>query len=326
MHNGLADPVGRRFNYLRLSLTEACNFRCEYCLPDGYRGVNHGFLDIAEIRRLIRAFAEMGIRKLRLTGGEPLLRRDLVQIVADAAAVPGIETIALTTNGYRLAPVAHQLREAGLDAVNISLDSLDPRKFEQITGDSRHAAVMHAVEASLDADFSSVKINTVLLRGRNLDEVPAFLEFARRRPVTVRFIELMQTAGNTGYFAERHVPSTEIAQQLIADGWMPAERTATGGPAVEYEHAHYTGRIGLIAPYATGFCDSCNRLRVTARGRLRLCLFGSGNVDLRPYLSDDISRVALQELVSGALLRKPPAHRLQSGDCGDIRHLASTGG
>ncbi|MDQ2068669.1 GTP 3',8-cyclase MoaA [Natronospira bacteriovora] len=322
----LEDRFGRRFAYLRLSITDVCNFRCEYCLPDGYQGRPTGFLHQAEIGRLVRSFAELGIRKLRITGGEPLVRKDALAIIAEAAATPGIEKVALTTNAFNLARQAEALREAGLSAINISLDSLNPEGFERITGDKRFDKVMAGIDAAIAAGIPSVKINTVLLGGLNDHEVPDFMEFVRERPVAVRFIELMQTADNGEYFRRRHVSGQTVADRLQAAGWVPQKRGETDGPAVEYTHPDYAGRIGLIAPYAPGFCDGCNRLRVTARGGLRLCLFGNGTHDLRPLLQDDADMPALKRSICQTLVGKEVSHHLHEGDFGDTPHLASTGG
>lgn len=326
MHQDLEDSFGRHFAYLRLSITDVCNFRCEYCLPDGYQGTPFGFLSRAEIRRLIGGFAAMGIRKLRLTGGEPLVRKDVLDIVRDAAATPGIEQLAMSTNGYRLAELAAPLRDAGLDAINISLDSLDADGFERITGDRRHAQVMTGIDAALGAGISAVKINAVLLAGLNDHEVPDFIEFVRHRPVSVRFIELMRTGDNGDYFAQRHVRGADVAASLKEAGWSREARGDTDGPAVHFSHPEYRGRIGLITPYTAGFCDGCNRLRVTARGGLRLCLFGTGTHNLRAHLQSDADRPALKQSVLDALFDKPAAHALREGDFGDTPHLAMTGG
>jgi cyclic pyranopterin phosphate synthase len=313
---------------LRLSITDVCNFRCEYCLPNGYQKGPRDFLTLAEIRRLIAAFAELGIRKLRITGGEPLVRRDVTDIVRAASATPGIERLAITTNAYRLAPMVDELVESGLHAVNISLDSLHADTYHRITGagERRHADVMEAIEASLEAGFASVKVNAVLLAGVNDHELPDFIEYVRTRPVSVRFIELMQTRGNEDYFASRHVRGALVAEQLAEAGWTEAPREKIGGPAIEYRHPDYAGRIGLIQPYAPHFCDDCNRLRVTATGGLRLCLFGTGTHDLRPLLASDDMRDELKHSIVSALFEKGPAHALALGNPGDIPNLAMTGG
>ncbi|MDT8437392.1 MAG: GTP 3',8-cyclase MoaA [Wenzhouxiangellaceae bacterium] len=322
----LQDGFGRRFAYLRLSITDVCNFRCEYCLPNGYQGKPTGFMSVDEIRRLVVGFAEMGTWKVRLTGGEPMVRKDFMEILRTVHAVPGIRRIAMTTNGYRLRETAAELRAAGLDAINISIDSLNGEDFEAITGDKRFEKVIDSVDACLDAGFESVKINTVLLKGLNDHQLDDFFEYVRTRPVALRFIELMQTGDNQAYFEQRHVSGEVVRKRLLAGGWQRAERGPVDGPAVEYQHPEHLGRIGLIAPYAPGFCDSCNRLRVTARGGLRLCLFGTGTSNLRPFLQRDEDTEQLKACLLTALLGKKVAHGLHQGDYGDTPHLAYTGG
>lgn len=326
----LIDGFGRRFSYLRLSVTDVCNFRCEYCLPNGYQGGGNdnrrGFLGHDEIRRLVTAFAELGTWKIRLTGGEPTVRKDFIDIVRTVRAVPGVKRIAMTSNAWRLARDAAELKAAGMDAINISLDGLDATHFERITGDKRFDKVMAGIDACLEQDFDAVKINTVLLKGLNDDQLPDFFEFVRERPLSVRFIELMRTGTNGEYFEKRHVGGDLVREQLADAGWTPIEREAAAGPAVEYTHPDYAGRIGIIAPYAPGFCDTCNRLRVTARGGLRLCLFGTGAHNLRPLLQDDDQKEELKASVLTALFGKRVSHFLHDGDYGDTPHLAMTGG
>jgi GTP 3',8-cyclase len=321
----LVDQFGRRFKYLRLSVTDVCNFRCEYCLPNGYQKGPREFLGRTEILRLVHAFAELGIVKLRLTGGEPLVRHDFVDIVRDVARVPGIERLVMTTNAYRLAPIAEELRDAGLHGVNISLDSLDASAFGRIAGSDRFDHVMAGIDAASTAGLT-VKVNTVLLGGLNEGEIADFFEFVRHRPISVRFIELMQTRGNEGYFAMRHRRGAVVTDQLLAAGWTPLTRGAIEGPAQEYGHPDYLGRIGVIEPYAAHFCDGCNRLRVTAMGGLRLCLFGTGAHELRPLLQRDTDRDLLKADIVSALFEKGAAHDLVRGSCGDTPHLAMTGG
>lgn len=325
MH-ALADRFGRRFSYLRLSVTDVCNFRCEYCLPNGYHGNPRGFLGLDEIRRLVTAFTELGTWKVRLTGGEPSVRKDFPEIVRTLNAIPGVRRLAMTTNAYRLARDAETLRKAGMDAINISLDALDAEHFERITGDRRFDLVMRGIEAALGAGFSAVKINAVLLRGLNDDQLAAFVEFVRDRPVSVRFIELMRTGTNADYFEQRHMSGAVVREMLDEKGWTVRDRAPGDGPAVEYRHPDYRGAIGLIAPYAPGFCESCNRLRVTARGGLRLCLFGNGATDLRPLLQHDDQREELKACIVDSLFVKTPGHRLHEGDYGDTPNLAMTGG
>ncbi|GAM01837.1 GTP 3',8-cyclase MoaA [Sphingomonas parapaucimobilis] len=322
----LADTFGRRFRYLRLSVTEVCNFRCTYCLPDGYRKQGTAdFLSVEEVGRLVGAFARLGIGKVRLTGGEPTVRRDIEALIARVAATPGIGKVALTTNGWNLRRHVAAWRGAGLTHLNVSVDDLDRTRFAAVTGGDRLPAVLAGIDAALEAGMPAVKLNAVLLADQAEPAFQRFAAFVRDRPIAARFIELMRTADNAAYFAANHLPGDRLRGWLDAQGWAPLPRTSDGGPATEYAHPDHRGRIGLIAPYAPGFCDSCNRLRVTARGRLRLCLFGSGGVDLRSFLAQG-QEAALANRIRSALTGKAAGHRLHRGDTGDLRQLAQLGG
>jgi cyclic pyranopterin phosphate synthase len=323
----LSDPFGRTFPYLRLSLTEACNFRCGYCLPDGYVADGHPvFLARDEVRRLLQGFASVGMRKVRLTGGEPTLRKDLDAIIADAAAVPGIARVALTTNGTRLPAHVGPWREAGRSSLYVSVDRLDRGGFEAVTGHDRLPEILEGIDRALTLGFEAVKLNAVLLRGVNDGTLPAWLEYLRERRVSVRFIELMRTNDNVAHFERHHVRAETIERQLGESGWVRMARSADAGPAVEYVHPDFAGRVGIIAPYARDFCAGCNRLRVTARGDLRLCLFGDFGVPLRPLLQRDEDREALVALIASQLRLKAAGHGLHAGDSGIVPHRASIGG
>lgn len=324
----LADRYGRHFPYLRLSLLEACNFRCSYCLPEGYRATPGlpAPLRSDEIARLLRAFAALGMRKLRLTGGEPTLRKDLTAIIALAAASPGVEKVALTTNGCLLRKRRAEWQAAGLTALNVSVDALERERFARITGHDRLDDILLGIEEALAAGFPSLKLNAVLLRGLNDDQIPAFLDYLRTRPVSVRFIELMQTGTNRAYFERHHLRADALEAQLQADGWQPLPRAADAGPAREYAHPDYRGRIGVIAPYSRDFCAGCNRLRVTAQGDLRLCLFGNVGIPLRPLLQHDDQADELQATLISQLGLKALGHGLHRGETGLTPHLAAIGG
>ena len=323
----LVDRFGRSFPYLRLSLTEACNYRCSYCLPDGYLADGRPrFLELDEIRRLVRAFAAVGMTKIRLTGGEPTLRKDLLPIISTVAAVPGIRRIAITTNGTNLPRHVGAWREAGLTALNVSLDSLDRERFLAITGHDRFIEVTEGVEQALGLGFDSVKLNAVLLRGRNDDELPAWFDYLRTRDVSVRFIELMRTGDNLEFFERHHVRAEALEEAIVAAGWALRPRASEAGPAREYSHPGYRGRIGIIAPYSKDFCKGCNRLRVTARGDLRLCLFGDFGIGLRPLLQSDADFDALVARITTQLGLKAAGHGLHQGETGLTPHLASIGG
>lgn len=323
----LSDGFGRSFPYLRLSLTEACNFRCSYCLPDGYHADGRPqFLGVAEIERLVRAFAALGMHKIRLTGGEPSLRKDLEQIIATVARVPGIRKVAITTNGCRLPRLLPLWQRAGLTALNVSMDSLRRERFHAITGHDRLPEILEGIELAQQLGLSSVKLNAVLLRERNDDELPQWMEFLRERPVSVRFIELMRTGDNAEFFQRYHLDAEGVINQLTAAGWQQRPRAADAGPAREFSHPDYCGTVGIIAPYSRDFCKDCNRLRVTARGDLRLCLFGDFGIALRSLLQSDQDREALIARISGQLGLKAAGHGLHQGNTGITPHLASIGG
>ncbi|MFZ0266067.1 GTP 3',8-cyclase MoaA [Caulobacter sp.] len=322
----LVDGFGRRFRYLRLSITEVCNYSCTYCLPDGFKKSGAmSFLTPDEIDRLVRAFAGFGVAKLRLTGGEPSVRRDLVEIIARAAATPGIDKVAITTNGWNLRRNAAAWREAGLTNLNVSIDSLDPAVFHRITGHDQLNQIVAGLDLALALGTPTVKANAVLLRDTVERGFDAFTDFVRDRPISFRFIELMRTGDNAAYFDDQHVSGVDLQGWLAARGWTPMAKAFDDGPATDYSHPDHAGRIGLIAPYAPGFCDSCNRLRVTSRGALRLCLFGELGVNLRDLLVPG-QEEALQARIQAALVGKPAGHRLHENNSGDTRQLAQFGG
>lgn len=322
----LADPFGRQFPYLRLSLTEACNFRCSYCLPNGYQAAGKEFLSADEIVRAAAAFARLGVWKIRLTGGEPTIRPDFLDIATRVAALPGLRRLAFTTNGYKLPRRAATYHAAGLQAINISVDSLDAGTFKTITGHDRLGEVLEGMEACKTAGFESIKINTVLLKGLNDGELDQFIDFVADRDVSLRFIELMRTLDNTDYFARHHLSGAVVIERLLARGWRQRPRMEGAGPALEFEHPASKGRVGLIAPYAKDFCASCNRLRFSARGDLHLCLFGEGGVSLRHLLQHGDQQEELQEKILSLLQFKKSSHFLHQQNSGGTRHLASIGG
>ncbi len=323
----IADNFGRTFPYLRLSLTDVCNFSCSYCLPDGYKKEGCGsFMTKDEVLRLVQAFAALGTWKIRLTGGEPTVRKDFVEIATAINEIKGIRKLAFTTNGYKLPERASEYYEAGLRAINISIDSLRPDQFKKITGHHRLDEVLDGVQASLDAGFKSVKLNTVLLKGLNDNELDHFIDFVEDKPISLRFIELMQTRDNQDYFKEHHLSGSAVTEKLLERGWRTKPREEGAGPAQIFEHEKSDGTIGLIAPYSKDFCKSCNRLRVSAKGALHLCLFGEGGYGLRDYLQNDDQSKELQEKILKLMNFKRSAHFLHEGNSGVREHLASIGG
>ncbi len=323
----LSDQFGRKFPYLRLSVTDACNFRCGYCLPDGYKKTcSEPFLSKDEIIRLVTVFAGLGVEKVRLTGGEPTLRRDISSIAADISCIPTIKTIGITTNGYNLKDKAKEFFASGITALNVSVDSLNLKKFNAITGHDKLEAVLSGIEAARTAGFTKIKINTVLLKGINDVDLPEFLSWIKHEQLSVRFIELMQTGDNLEYFRKHHQSAEVIKKQLLDLGFTESIRAYDAGPAQEFSHPEYAGKIGLIAPYSKDFCKTCNRLRITSRGDLRLCLFGESGYNLRSLLVSDEQSEELQNKIMELLNFKKESHYLGQGFTGITPHLASLGG
>ncbi|MFT5234692.1 MAG: cyclic pyranopterin phosphate synthase [Shewanella sp.] len=323
----LQDNFGRRFHYLRMSVTDVCNFKCTYCLPDGYRPNGRSkFMALSEIENLVAAFAEVGTQKIRITGGEPTLRKDFTDIIRAVADNDKIKTIATTTNGYRLEKNAKEWYDAGLRRINVSVDSLDPKMFYQITGENKFDEVMRGIDAALEAGFERVKINAVLLKGLNDKDLPRFLHWIKNTPIDLRFIELMETGLGRDYFKAHHLAGSDIRSQLIADGWGLDQSAVDDGPAQNFSRDDHKGRIGLIMPYDKHFCASCNRLRVSANGKLHLCLFTENGVDLRDLLQDESQRPELIQRLHGQLAQKKATHFLHDGITGVTQHLASIGG
>jgi len=323
----LKDSVGRHFHYLRLSITDVCNFKCNYCLPEGYKKDGKpSFLTQDEIQNVVSGFAACGVEKIRVTGGEPVVRKDLPNILSSIKQTPGIKTLALTTNGYRLPSYIPVFAQAQLDKLNISIDSLDPQVFRTITGHDRLKEILEGLDMALASAIPSIKVNTVLMKGLNDDELGEFLAWIKHLPVTLRFIEVMQTGDNEAFFNRHHLSGQSIKQQLLDQGWRPVLKEREAGPAQEFWHPDYIGRIGLIMPYSKDFCDSCNRLRVSATGKLHLCLFGEQGYDLRPWLQSPDQQPELIEQIHLALENKLPSHFLHQGATGATRDLSMLGG
>ena len=324
----LSDSYGRNFSYLRLSITEVCNFKCVYCLPNGYKKPAHSSseLSVDEIRCLVAAFSEMGFRKVRLTGGEPMVRRDLYDIARCISEIDGIEKLALTTNGFRLVKGARKLKESGVNYLNVSVDSLMREQFREITGKDKLLDVLKGIEAALDLGFESIKINAVLLRDRNIDAVNRLIEWTRQAPLSVRFIELMETGDNDGFFQKHHLSADWLRTTLQERGWKPKVRGHCAGPAQEFTHPDYSGAVGLIAPYSKDFCTTCNRLRVNSQGGLQLCLFGQGHYSLRHLLQSDEQKEELQETIRDLISDKTQSHVLHQGISGGTSSLSVIGG
>jgi cyclic pyranopterin phosphate synthase len=324
----LQDNFARQFHYVRLSLTERCNFKCQYCLPNGYQGSGciGNELQVHEINNLVAALVEMGVWKIRLTGGEPTLRRDLREILQTIRAYPQIRELALTSNAYKLKSNLDDYIASGLTNLNISLDSLEREQFKNITGVDRFSEVQQSIEQALQSGLKKIKINAVLLRESALEKLDQFLDYVKTRDLSVRFIELMQTSDNGEYFQRNYVAATELKARLLTGGWQELSREDGAGPAVEFTHPDYVGKIGLIAPYSKDFCTNCNRLRFTHNGELRLCLFGDENYPLRHLLQSAAQKAQLQHEILNMLNSKPATHQLINFKTGNINNLSNVGG
>lgn len=308
----LFDKFGRQITDLRISVTDRCNFRCVYCRsadPENYRDHDE-ILSWPELERLARIFVGMGIRKMRLTGGEPLVRDGLEKFLAYLNGL-GVPDLSLTTNGHLLAERCEALLAAGLHRINISLDSLDPIKFGKITRTRSYDTVMRGIDRAQAAGFAPVKVNAVLVRGFNEDEVEAFAAFARERGVIMRFIEFMPLDADRHWSRESMVPAAEVYERIHAQ-WplvqIPNEKSET---ARKYRFADGApGEIGLIAPVTQAFCGHCSRIRLTADGKLRTCLFSKEDRDLRGLLRGSASDGEIVDWVRGVVNEKEKGHRI----------------
>ncbi|MBI3088451.1 MAG: GTP 3',8-cyclase MoaA [Candidatus Omnitrophica bacterium] len=324
----LCDRFGRRIEYLRISVTDRCNLRCVYCLPaTGVRWLpRQEILRFEEIREVVRIGATLGITRVRLTGGEPLIREGLAELVQMLASIPGVEDLSMTTNGVLLAQQAHRLARAGLTRANISLDTLDPDRFRRITRFGTIADVWAGIDAALDAGLFPVKLNVVVMRGVNDDEIVTLGRLTWDRPLHVRFIELMPIGE---YFSrEKLVPAEEILSRLSALGPLEPVTSPGGcGPARAYAWEGAAGTVGVIGAVTQAFCASCNRLRLTASGRLRPCLDETAAVDLLPAVRPAVDRAQLTGLFRQAVLSKPEQHTMAQREVGTPRFcMAGVGG
>jgi len=313
----LIDSYGRRINYLRLSVTDRCNLRCTYCMPaDGISQLHREeMLSYEDLYRIAREAVALGIVKIRITGGEPLVRKGLVGFIERLAAIPGLKELVLTTNGILLREMALPLKNAGVQRLNISLDSLRPESFSRITRGGDLARVLDGIEAAEQAGFPPVKINMVVMRGVNDEELLDFAALTIRKPSTVRFIEYMPTLRDSQWISQS-IAGSEILKTISQEyELLPLVSTENAGPSRNFKIKGAAGAIGIITPVSGHFCESCNRIRVTASGIARGCLFAADAVDLKPQLQapdDDLLRKILCRIVT----EKPSRHLLveQGGD------------
>ena len=329
--NMLRDSFGRTFPYIRLSITDVCNFKCGYCLPNGYqidKGDNRKFLHLEEIRRLAKVFLKLGVCKIRLTGGEPTVRKDFFDVIKILKNEAGIKKVVITTNGYHLDEKAKMLVDSGLNGINISIDSLNRNTFKSVTGHDRLPEILKGINILQGLNFENIKINAVLLNGINASDkdFESWGEFIKKNKVDFRYIELMQTGDNLDYFKKYHVSSKIFKEYLNKNNWIYQTLGKDAGPSLNYINPEYKGKFGIIAPYSKDFCRSCNRLRITSRGDLRLCLFGNTGISIRHLLQKDDQIEELQDLIIAQIKFKKESHYLELGETGLTKNLSTTGG
>ncbi len=327
----LKDSFGRKFPYIRLSITDVCNFKCDYCLPDGYKvnkNDNRSFITVNEIKRLAKALSQLGVSKIRLTGGEPTIRKDFFEILNILKKKSGIKKVVITTNGYKLESLADKLVTSKLDGINISIDSLDKNVFKKITGHDRLEEILRGIKKLQSLGFYNIKINAVLLKNINSYEkdFEQWANFIRNNEIDFRYIELMQTGDNLEYYKRFHISSKIFNDYLSRNNWIFQTLGKDSGPAKNYINPNYKGKFGLIAPYSKDFCKSCNRLRITSRGDLRLCLFGNTGINIRHLMQTENQLEELKDLILKQLNFKKESHYLELGQTGLTNNLSQTGG
>ncbi|WP_026476701.1 GTP 3',8-cyclase MoaA [Alkaliphilus transvaalensis] len=303
----MKDGYSRKINYMRISITDLCNLRCQYCMPEkGIHKKDHReMLSFEEITEIVKSAARLGIDKIRLTGGEPLVKKDIVKLIEKIASIEGIKDVALTTNGLLLKDMAKDLHQAGLKRVNISIDSLKPDRYEEITRGGKLNQVLDGIQEALHLKMAPVKLNVVVIGGVNEDEVEDFAKLTVNDNIDVRFIELMPVGEASGWAKERFISNEEVKRRI--GGLIPLIND-TSGPARLYQLPGAKGRIGFINPISEHFCGACNRIRLTSDGKLKPCLHSNHEIDLLKVLKEDPRHV--DEVLQRAILSKPEKHYL----------------
>ena len=313
----LKDSLGRTIKDLRISVTERCNYKCVYCMPANFisRGERADLLTFEEIARLARLFAELGVRKVRLTGGEPLVRRHLEVLVGLLSAVDGLQDLAITTNGFFLTEQAKALAAAGLRRLNVSLDSLRPERFYQITQHNSHGRVLEGLRAARQAGFSNIKVNVVLMRGVNDDEIMDFVDWGLANGYRIRFIEFMPLDGDDRWRRNLVVPGAEIYDAIrVQRPLEPLPGQDPSDPARVYRFADGAGDVGIIASVTQAFCGTCSRVRLTADGKVRTCLFSLKDHDVKDLLRGGAGDADLKQRIEAIIWQKEPGHHINEPD------------
>ncbi|HDS1208187.1 MULTISPECIES: GTP 3',8-cyclase MoaA [Shewanella] len=327
--NSLSDGFGRKIEYLRLSITDRCDFRCIYCMSEDPCFLEREqVLSLEELAFIGRAFTELGVSKVRLTGGEPLVRSDCDRLVAQLAALPGLKDLSMTSNGSRLAKLAPALKAAGLNRLNISLDTLKSELFTTLTRNGKLERVLKGIDVAKAAGFDRIKINAVILKGRNENEIIDLLEYCRKKQLDIAFIEEMPLGVMEERSLPRHMSSSDV-REIINQRWpLSLSSKRTGGPARYYSMADSPIHIGFISPHSHNFCHECNRVRVTAEGRLLLCLGNEHSLDLKQIIRSHPGDIdVLKQAIFEAIQRKPKEHHFDDPNQVQIlRFMNSTGG
>ncbi len=326
----LKDNFHRIIDYLRISVTDRCNLRCRYCMPEsGIPSVGHGnIMRYEEILMVARVAVGLGFRKIRITGGEPLVRRGITEFMRQLVQLHGLRELTLTTNGVLLEEKAQALYDLGIRRINVSLDTLNHKKFAHITRRDLLLAIMSGIQKAAEVGFYPIKINVVAIRGFNDDEILDFARVTEQQPFHVRFIEYMPIGDGTAWSADRSISAEEIRRAIHR--YRPLEPIAhdnSDGPAQMYAFAGAAGRVGFISPLSNSFCNSCNRLRLTADGKLRSCLFSDAEIDLRVLLRSGAADEQIAEMITQCIRSKPANHRLHAGRIRTChRNMSTIGG
>ncbi len=328
MAAGLVDPFHRRIDYVRVSITDRCDLRCAYCLPQGFKDFEEPehWLTFDEIERVVRAFTELGVRRVRLTGGEPLTRHGLPELAERLTRLPDLEDLSLSTNAVRLQKLARPLREAGIKRLNVSLDSLKPERFAQITGGGKLAKVLDGLMAAKAAGFAPIKINTVAMKGVNDDEIEDLVAFCIEHGFTLRLIETMPV-GSTGRSAGDHYLDLQEVRRDLEKKFELVPAVMPGGGPARYVQVQGTAlKIGFITPISQHFCATCNRVRMSVDGTLYMCLGQENSFALQPLLRSGISDEGLKAALIEAIALKPERHEFRDAPAKVIRFMSMTGG
>ena len=321
----LRDDYNRFFYYLRVSITELCNFNCKYCLPSNLSKKKYDYMTALEIFNLINAFSELGVKKVRITGGEPSIRNDLFIIAERIRSIQNIESLVLTSNGYKLYKLINSIKNSGFTGINISLDTLNEDKFFIITGRDYFKRVLESIYGIIEAGLK-VKVNVVLSDFFSLEDFEDFYSFLKYKSIIIRFIEQMET-NNIKKNYKTYISASYILEFLKRNGWhQERKKLVIDGPATLFYNSSYLGKIGIINPYSSEFCYSCNRLRISALGELFLCLFGDNSYNLRPLLKSVSQKDNLKHVILEKVKVKNKSHFLSSNNFGIINNFSSIGG